>query len=51
MNEKTIKVLIPFLTLGLIVFAVFLVQQSAQLKSLQEQLVEQGAQIDKSQRR
>ena len=45
MNEKTTNILIAFLTLGLIVCAVLLFQQHAQLKSLQGQLAEQGEQL------
>ncbi len=45
MDEKTTNILMAFLTLGLIVCAVLLFQQHAQLKSLQGQLAEQGEQL------
>ena len=47
MHEKTIKILSLVLALGLIVCAGLLIQQRAQLKILQGQLVELGAQLDK----
>ncbi len=43
-NEKIIRVLIPILVIGLIVCAIFVVQQSSQMKSFHERLAEQADQ-------
>jgi hypothetical protein len=47
MNEKIAKILISILTFGLIVCAIFLYQQNAQLKSLQAQLAAQEEHLDR----
>lgn len=45
MDTKTTKVLILFLTICVVICAILLIRQTSQMGSLQEQLLDQGAQL------